>query len=374
MWVIDRSFVARDGRKERFRRAAQVQNRAAAEAEERRIIDYFALHGTILPLMKPAQRPTRTPKGQKKETPKTDDPSWEDAVDHFRSVVLPTKKPSTRQGYESMLEGPHFARWRKAKLSEINYAEVTKWDTMIVKSGVGPSTRRNHHVVLRSVLKSIGPYEGQTGLYLAELPKLPKLPRVGKTVVHAASPEDVALLLNEKEDENKLMVRARQRRAARLAFALACFAGLRASEVRALRRRDVDLKRKAITVRFARCDGQEAPPKSGHEREIPIADRLLVLLEPACKGLDPEDYVARKIDGTPWGDHGLIQALQRACERLGISGSRYHGLRHFFATSIFGVADARTVQALLGHASLEVTQRYAHHQHDRAVEAVSIFS
>lgn len=36
--------------------------------------------------------------------------------------------------------------------------------------------------------------------------------------------------------------------------------------------------------------------------------------------------------------------------------------------------DARTVQGLLGRASLDVTQRYAHHDKERAREAVKVFS
>jgi len=36
--------------------------------------------------------------------------------------------------------------------------------------------------------------------------------------------------------------------------------------------------------------------------------------------------------------------------------------------------NARTVQGLLGHHSLEVTQRYAHHDKERAKEAVKVFS
>lgn len=198
----------------------------------------------------------------------------------------------------------------------------------------------------------------------------------GRTAVEALSAEDVAKLLGEQDDDYRRPVLSRKRRAARLAFALSAYAGLRASEVRALRRRDVVLRRKIITVRLARFDNQEAPPKSGHEREVPIAGPLLVMLEARCENLRPNDYVAAKIDGTPWGDSGLWQALERACKRVGISGSRYHSLQHFFATSLFGGhgVDARTVQGLLGHHSLEVTQRYAHHDKERAREAVKVFS
>ena len=130
-----------------------------------------------------------------------------------------------------------------------------------------------------------------------------------------------------------------------------------------------------ITVRVARSVGVEAAPKSGDSREIPIADPLFNRLKDRCEGLRPDDHVCCMGDGQPWGDQGMLAALKRACKRLKIDGARYHGLRHYFATTLFGGgADARTVQGLLGHSSLEVTQRYAHFQADRARAAIEVFA
>ncbi|MBL9022000.1 MAG: site-specific integrase [Myxococcales bacterium] len=376
-WVIDRTFRSADGVIERYRRVAQVQTRPAAEAEERQIIDYWTAHGTIQPLVRPEQRPKgpkrrveasqASPEGKK-------EPTWDDAVKHFREATLPKKKPSTRLGYELLLEGPHVARWAGVKLAAINYAAVEAWDTALVKCGLRPSTRRNHHIILRTVLNSVGPTpDGKPGVYLDELPKLPPLPRVGRTVVEAASEEDVQAIINEVDDEKRYPVRSAQRRSARLAFALAVYAGLRAGETRALRVKDT--KRGKIVVRLARTAGVEDAPKSGHQREIPIAEPLAVMLKRAVEGKDEEAYVCTKIDGTPWGDSGLLQALKRACKRLGIVGSRYHGLRHYFATKLFGGgADAITVKDLLGHADLSTTQRYAHASKTRAKAAVAVFA
>jgi len=373
VWVIDRTFVSADAVRERYRRMAQVQYRGAAEAEERRIIDYWKEHGTILPLLKPELLVLR----DKKDEDDGEIPMFEDAVRHYRKVGMPKLKPSTRKGYNGVIDGPTFDFWRGRPLSDVTFHEMQVWDTTLINAGQGASTRRNEQCVLRSIIRSVGPTDdGKPGVLLDVLPLFPKLPKVGRIAVEAPSAEDVAKLLGEEDDDYRRPVLSRKRRAARLAFALSAYAGLRASEVRALRRRDVDLRNRLITVRLARFDNQEAPPKSGHEREIPIADPLLVMLEARCRDLKADDYVAAKIDGTPWGDSGLIQALERACKRVGISGSRYHSLRHFFATTLFGRGgvDARTVQALLGHHSLEVTQRYAHHDKERARDAVKVFA
>src|SRR5690606_22751752 len=113
-------------------------------------------------------------------------------------------------------------------------------------------------------------------------------------------------------------------------------AGLRASEVRGLRWTDVDLNARTLTVRRAICQGLEAPPKSGHERVIPLTDELHQALVDAPKNkLQPWGPVAPCSKGTVWKESGLRAAFQAACARAGISGWRFHDLRHFFVTDLF---------------------------------------
>jgi site-specific recombinase XerD len=106
---------------------------------------------------------------------------------------------------------------------------------------------------------------------------------------------------------------------------------------------------------------------------IPIGEQLREILAPHCKGLGDDDLISTNSVGKSWGDVGLSTAYSRVAQRHGVKVARYHALRACFATQLFikAGADAVTVQHLLGHSNLSVTQRYAQHSHKRAVEAIA---
>jgi integrase len=252
-------------------------------------------------------------------------------------------------------------------LSEITPEAINCWDTDLIKTGMADSTRRNQQIILRAVLKSVGP----KGAKWLVLPEYPTLPKVGEAALVTVSVEDLHLLLNEGRAK---YCQAKAVEAAQLAMAVAAYGGLRAGEVRALRRRDVDLERAIITIRVARTAGEESTPKSKHARTIPIAAPLLERLLVRCEGLRPDDHVCVMANGQPWGDQGILSAMKRACARLGIEGSRYHGLRHFFGvTLVRGGVDIRTLQGLLGHENIQTTARYTRHDDRQARAAIEVF-
>jgi integrase len=138
--------------------------------------------------------------------------------------------------------------------------------------------------------------------------------------------------------------------------------GLRLGELIALQWDDIDLAARILMVRRQWCmvAKEFTPPKNGEFRSVPLPPRVLAALSEHPKMLRTElvfptasRRVLRKDD--------TIRSLRRACKRAELEGSGWHKCRHTYASWLVqrGV-DLYTVQKLLGHKTIQQTQRYAH--------------
>lgn len=157
---------------------------------------------------------------------------------------------------------------------------------------------------------------------------------------------------------------------------ISLYTGLRIGELCALQWKDIDLKGRIVHVRktvqrifYKEWTGATkssvvitAPKTRSAARDVPLASFLVPLLrELHCS--DPETYVLS-------GDRKCLEPktyrtfYKRFLERNNLPMLRFHGLRHTFATlCIEDGADCKTVSALLGHASVNLTlSLYVHPQ------------
>jgi site-specific recombinase XerD len=180
-----------------------------------------------------------------------------------------------------------------------------------------------------------------------------KRPDVVADVVRVKTRMHLPRVLSGTEVE-KLLGALRSRKY--LAIAMLLYgAGLRVGEVTHLETVDIDAKRMLLHLRDA---------KRGRERYVMLSPRLLAVLRAYWK--------AARLRGPllfPGGDpskpvtHNAIRkALSQAAVKAGLrQGLSPHTLRHAFATHLLeGGTDLRTVQVLLGHASLRSTTTYLH--------------
>lgn len=129
---------------------------------------------------------------------------------------------------------------------------------------------------------------------------------------------------------------------------LMLFGGLRLSETAALRWRDVDLELAELMV----IDG-----KGGKDRLVPMHPALVEELS-KVRNPNPGWAVVGGRDGKPLTHKSLAHTFERWLPGLGIQITA-HRLRHSFATEMLRHgADIRAIQDLMGHTSLETTQRY----------------
>jgi len=377
-WVIDRRFRRPDGKTERYRRAAKVQIKAAAIQEEAELILEFRSKGTIAHLlgMPLLVEETEQPPAPNVETKVY---LWEDAVAHYREHRLPVLKAATRRNYSQCLDGAYLAYFAGKPLADIDYTLIEQWDAWVRKSLPNDGSRRREHIALHAVLRSIGPNPGGKWIMLEKVPLFPAMPTGSKKKPAIPSIEDVRRIMSEGNPDGvarKRFCRQRALERAQLAFGLSLWAGLRAGEIRALRKSDIDMVSRVITVKHSRSYGVVDTSKGEDERSIKIADVLWARLEPRLNEMtDSNGIVCLSYEGRPWSDWALWQAWVRTCKRLGIKRTKFHAARHFFLTKMFTFgASPITVMTTAGHKDLKTTLRYAHYEQADQDKAISQFS
>lgn len=129
--------------------------------------------------------------------------------------------------------------------------------------------------------------------------------------------------------------------------------GLRISEALSLTRADAPLPE------LLRITG-----KGGKTRMVPVLPAVREAVDAYVAELpfvvEADQPLFRAKRGGPLGPRHVQATVQRLRGRLGLPASATpHALRHSFATHLLGAgADLRSIQELLGHASLSTTQRY----------------
>ncbi|MCC6158873.1 MAG: site-specific integrase [Deltaproteobacteria bacterium] len=144
-------------------------------------------------------------------------------------------------------------------------------------------------------------------------------------------------------------------------FAAAFMTGARLGELAALRWGDIDLERGIVLIRRAIWRGCEGSTKSGRNRYVPINAFLADVLARHRRGKDPNGRVFLSgIDDTlTCNSHR--KPFARVIKRADLKRIRFHDLRHSFASQlVMRGTPLRVVQELLGHATVQMTERYSH--------------
>ena len=181
--------------------------------------------------------------------------------------------------------------------------------------------------------------------------ELVKGPRVKPSMPRPVTEDQARGLILEADADPDLEPWEAARDVALLTLLYGC--GLRISEALSLKRKDAPLGPslrvlgKGSKMRLAPVLPQVAEAISAYVEVLPFE-------------LEPDEELFRARRGGPYPPRRAQALMQRLRGRLGLPASATpHALRHSFATHLLGAgADLRSIQELLGHASLSTTQRY----------------
>jgi len=191
------------------------------------------------------------------------------------------------------------------------------------------------------------------GTIRADPTGLVRRPRIGAGLPKVLSIEEVEAVLDAARAERE----HGRRDMALLELLYGC--GLRVSELIGLRLADVDME-----AGLVRCLG-----KGDKERVVPIGVPALAAVREYADGERRRLLRGRRRDelflnaaGRPLTRQGVDYILRRLARAAGITRPvSAHVFRHSFATHLVRAgADLRSVQEMLGHASIATTQVYTH--------------
>lgn len=259
------------------------------------------------------------------------------AIERYRSEILPDKKPTTQRPYKLHLEF-----WEN-QIGHLNLSDI-KGDAISairddIRSTRSPATTNRYLATLASVLTTC--VKHWHWLESSPMQQVAKLAENNQRKRFLEEQELTALLIACKESESPDLYPA---------VMLSITTGARQSEVLGLRWSDIDFDRQTINLRDT---------KNGEDRTLPLVNQVLPLLitkKEARKGdLIFPSKVSRK------NPIRLRRSFTTALSRAGIEDFHWHDLRHSCASFLAkNGATLLEIGELLGHRSMNTTKRYSH--------------
>ncbi|MEI9951346.1 MAG: site-specific tyrosine recombinase [Pseudomonadota bacterium] len=242
-----------------------------------------------------------------------------------------------------------------SRADALDLGAVSGWLSQLAKDGLGARSAARHLSAVRGFTKFLL----REGVLSADPTELSARPRFGRRLPRTLSEAEVLRLLAAPDVSTIRGLRDR----AMLSVTYA--AGLRVSELVGLTAGDVDLSRGIVS----------AFGKGGKRRLVPLGnitlDHVQAYLNARAElgaGATPRvrkagpDVLFPSPRGGALTRQGFWKIVGRYARGIGLRGRVYpHQLRHSFATHLLtGGADLRSVQTMLGHASVTTTEIYTH--------------
>ncbi len=291
-----------------------------------------------------------------KNTPTEDDPSgralsagWARAL-ALLDADLRRRGASERTRRAYGIDAGQFAAWCAASAFEpeqVTPRALRRYASVLSERRCAPATTARKLAALRALYRVLREH-GDVPASPADLVAGPKRP---VTLPRVLKPDEVAGLLDRIPTTTPLELRDRA------LFEVAYAAGLRAEELVTLDVHSVDHDGEQVRV-----EG-----KGGKTRLVPVGEAALRAVarwtergRPALERGDGEPALFLSKTGRRLSTSDVRRRLRTWSRLAAVQGGLSpHALRHSFATHLLeGGADLRSIQELLGHASVSTTQIY----------------
>ncbi len=252
-----------------------------------------------------------------------------------------------------------FSHWAKnPKPTEVTREMLKKYRLWLNRSLEGrdeenlkKSTQNYHLIALRSFLKYLSK-QGVKSLPAEQI----ELAKQSKRSVEFLEVDELERLLEQPAKHAEGIIMLRDKAILEMLFST----GLRVSELAGLQIEQINLKRDEFTVRgkgdkprlvFLSASAKDAIRAYLKKRKDP-SPFIFISHDRAKKGREPGALTPRSIQ----------RIVEKYSKMAGITKKiTPHTLRHTFATDLLlSGADIRSVQSMLGHASITTTQIYTH--------------
>jgi len=257
--------------------------------------------------------------------------AWDEALGRLDAdLIRRAAAAKTRRAYA--IDAAELARWATARGLDpvtIDVRSLRRYAAHLSEQGRAPSTIARKLAALRGLFR----VEVQTGARQENPAELLGSPRRAQRLPRVLKQAEIAELLDRIPATSPLELRDRA------LFELVYASGLRADELVSLDLESIDFDSESVRV-----EG-----KGGRTRLVPVGEH-------AVRAIDTGDERALFISKS---GRRLSTSDVRRRLRVWGRGVHPHALRHSFATHLLeGGADLRSIQELLGHATISTTQLY----------------
>jgi integrase len=266
---------------------------------------------------------------------------------HLADAKLHQRSYSTTEGY---IRNHIVPRWGKVRLTDIDSRAVGQWLADKRADGLAPATVEKIRVILGRSFE-LGARWGVPGTEKNPTRGVSRKP-LNNARERFLSAEEAARL--------RVAVAASQNTQLQYVVGLLLLTGARVRELLDARWEHVDVERQTWVIPTS---------KSGKSRHVPMSKAALAIIETLPRFKDCEWLIPNPETKKPF--ISITHSWQRARRVAKLPGLRIHDLRHSAASFMVNSGvDLFAVGKVLGHASYQSTQRYAHLANDTLLAAV----